>query len=154
MVINPATWKKVLPQLTGIDLTEDESMALFNKYDSDGSGEIDMNEFIESILSSDFPKRGKEIERVKILTLDADGEGPKVSVPPGFCGHMPGSAHRYGISFGTSALKAWTTKEAKNPGPFREVSVPLSVSQAGSFPGHVLNIVNIKTKAGIYGRWR
>ena len=32
-------------------------MSLFNKYDADGGGSIDIFEFIEAMLPPDFPKR-------------------------------------------------------------------------------------------------
>lgn len=35
-VISAEAWKRALPVLVGIDLTDEESMALFRKYDDDG----------------------------------------------------------------------------------------------------------------------
>ena len=38
-------------------MVSEESMSLFNKYDADGGGSIDIFEFIEAMLPPDFPKR-------------------------------------------------------------------------------------------------
>jgi len=137
--ISPEAWKKNLPLLVGVELTDEEAMALFNKYDTDGGGSIDVQEFIENVLPADFAKRRE-------LALESDSgvptgyEGPRVSVPPGFCGHLPGGARRYGVAYGESALRAWTTKEPKTPGVYREVSVSKQISEAGAFPGHNFKI--------------
>ena len=48
-IITAAAWRRALPTLVGVDLKDEESMALFNKYDQDGGGEIDTYEFIENV---------------------------------------------------------------------------------------------------------
>ena len=64
-------------------------------------------------------------------------------MPPGFAGHLPGNGRRYGVSYGASALKAWTTKEPKTPGVYREVTIPKATKEGGSYPGHVVSLTQI-----------
>ena len=50
-------WHKGLVSLANKALTREETMSLFNKYDEDGGGSIDIFEFIDAMLPRDFPKR-------------------------------------------------------------------------------------------------
>jgi len=149
-IITAAAWRRALPKLVGIELKDEESMSLFNKYDEDGGGEIDTYEFIENVLPPDFAKR-REMAQDEGEVVPTDYEGPKVSVPPGFGGHLPGNSRRYGLSYGSSAQKAWTTKEPKTPGVFREVAIPPSLAEAGSFPGHLCQITPVRVRAATPG---
>jgi len=119
-------------------------MALFNLYDNAGDGKLSTKDFVEKVLPPDFAKR-RESLAAQDSPAPTDYEGPRVSVPPGFGGHLPGNERRFGMSYGASALKAWTTQEPKTPGVYREVPIPKWMRDGGSFPGHMCDLTPITT---------
>merc|ERR1719506_1520055 len=117
-------------------------MSLFNKYDEDGGGSIDIFEFIDAMLPRDFPKRTVDTQYTQNLQTDratrhanniqkmlktppqtkSRYEGPKVEIPPGYGGHIPGFCERFAVSYGQNALSSLVEPQRIISGDFREVS--------------------------------
>lgn len=54
--ITPAAFKKALEMMLQCELTDTETMDLFNKYDADGGGTIDVFEFMDGLMYDGPPK--------------------------------------------------------------------------------------------------
>jgi len=90
--ISPDEFKAKVGHLLNTQLTDEEIIGLFKKYDEDGSGEITIHEFVAGIFPYDFPIR---TEASTGGTVDQDG-GTMPSMrqsPPtrGYGGHVPGN---------------------------------------------------------------
>jgi len=167
--IDPDAWHNGLKKLLNAPVTREETMLLFNKYDEDGGGMIDIFEFIEAMLPQDFPKRDVDIQYAHLLQTDratrhannvsqmlrtksetgpTEYEGPKVKIPPGYCGHIPGFVERFACSYGQNALSSVTEPEKPGFGVYREVPTRGREMACGAFPGHMTTVRRMARRPG------
>jgi Ca2+-binding EF-hand superfamily protein len=52
--IKPEVFKRSIEKLIHAKISENQSMELFQKYDTDGSGDIDLQEFVSGLMPSDY----------------------------------------------------------------------------------------------------
>jgi len=53
--ITPQMFQSTITRLLNTDVSEEEAMDLFNKYDADGGGTLDANEFVEQLIPGPQP---------------------------------------------------------------------------------------------------
>lgn len=138
--ISPMEFKEKVGHLLNTTLTDDEIYGLFKKYDTDGSGEITIHEFVAGIFPYDFPIRSEDN-----LQPSPDREVPLQigESPPcrGYAGHIPGNRDVFGQSGRMSPPASPTNspKSAQAHDWSSEPSLSRTSSSMGAFPSHMID---------------
>jgi len=141
--ISPDEFKDKVGHLLNTKLTQEEIMGLFKKYDTDGSGEITIHEFVAGIFPYDFPIRSEDnLEPSPDRELPASfGEAPPCR---GYAGHIPGNRDVFGQSGKTSPPPSpCSSPKLGATSPWGSTNDPLSPSRTqssmGAYPCHVID---------------
>jgi len=106
--ITPSMFQAALSRLLCTEITEEEAMNLFNKYDLDGGGTIDSQEFTSQLLPGPLsntvkgqPAPAQPPEVVPPYLRKAGILGPAPPTPPPMPAIIPGShSARYDLHMG------------------------------------------------------
>jgi len=138
--IDYATFKIKLGVLLNIPINDEEAMALFKKYDTEGAGRLDVKAFIAKVFPSDFALRtevanthGSAVDKdVQEWEIRLDG-APSSPVTQGYVGHMPGKLQGYG------RIPPYTSPP-RSPSSLRGSQSPTpQMRSMGAYPCHVVD---------------